>query len=220
MSSAVEELHNNIIKILDNRLIPAEYKFSFMQQIDLPGLILLLREQPTEKEDANLLRLINEETRIIGERFMLLERLILGYAKQKLVDFQLVIIGTLALVVFLVTTLMMITYRFLILPVINLSAQAENILQGAPGQDCKPSGWEEVINLAEKMNRLLHDVKSSRESATRYESAAQLLPPCGRKIHEVKKAGGAVPDGMPCAAEQSGLSSWPGWDGGRGGRRH
>jgi nitrogen-specific signal transduction histidine kinase len=178
ISSAVEELHNNIIKILDNRLIPAEYKFSFMQQIDLPGLILLLRRTAAEKEDPNLIRLINAETRIIGERFTLLERLILGYAKQKLVDFQMVIIGTLALVVFLVTTLMVITYRFLILPVINISDQSEQVRQGRQDRIYKPGGWQEVENLSDKMNGLLHDMKQARASAERYEA----LVSCARYV--------------------------------------
>lgn len=186
ISTAVEDLHNNIIKILDNSLIPAEYKFSFMQQIDLPGLILLLRRTATEKEDPNLIRLINEETRIIGERFTLLDRLILGYAKQKLVDFQMVIIGTLALVVFLVTTLMLITYRFLILPVINLSAQMENIIQGNQDRIFRSSGWEEVATLSSKMNHLLEDVKKSRSSAARYERLLSCARYAAWKIHAVK----------------------------------
>lgn len=187
ISSAVEELHNNIIKILDNRLIPAEYKFSFLQQIDLPGLILLLRRTATEKDDPNLIRLINEETRIIGERFTLLDRLILGYAKQKLVDFQMVIIGTLALVVFLVTTLMAVTYRFLILPVINLSDQSEHVLQGRQDSIFKPNGWEEVANLSEKMNRLLSDMKNTSDTAARYEALLSCSRQVAGKIHAVRK---------------------------------
>lgn len=188
VSPAVEELNNSILNILDNTLIPAEYKFSFMQQIDLPGLVLLLRRSGTDKEDDNLLRLINEETRVIGERFMLLERLILGYAKQKLVDFQLVIIGTLAVVVFLVTTLMVVTYRLLIMPVINLSVQADNILLGGQDKLQSPRGWHMVINLAEKMNRMLHEVKRSRESSNRFEQVLRCCQNVAEKIHEVKKA--------------------------------
>jgi len=186
ISSAVEELHNNIIKILDNRLIPAEYKFSFMQQIDLPGLILLLRRTAAEREDPNLIRLINAETRVIGERFTLLERLILGYAKQKLVDFQMVIIGILALVVFLVTTLMVITYRFLIVPVINISDQSEQVLQGRQDRIYKPGGWQEVESLSDKMNRLLHDMKEARAAAERYEALVSCARYVVWKIQAVK----------------------------------
>ena len=86
LSSSVEELNANIIKILNNSLIPAEYKFSFLQQIDLPGLALLLRKASSDTANTNLLQIINQETRVIGERFILFERLVLGYAKQKLVD--------------------------------------------------------------------------------------------------------------------------------------
>jgi nitrogen-specific signal transduction histidine kinase len=184
ISSAVEELHNSIITLLDNPLIPAEYKFSFMQQIDLPGLVLLLRRSGTEQEDKNLLRRIVEETRIIGERFMLLERLVLGYAKQKLVDFQAIVIGTLALVVFLVTTLLVITYRFLIQPVVNLTAQAESVLQGTSDRLYLPGGWREVSGLADRMNQLLLETGSSREAAVRLGRILQSCSLVAGKIRE------------------------------------
>lgn len=184
ISAAVEELHNSIITLLDNPLIPAEYKFSFMQQIDLPGLVLLLRRSGTEQGDKNLLRRIIEETRIIGERFMLLERLVLGYAKQKLVDFQAIVIGTLALVVFLVTTLLVITYRFLILPVGNLTAQAESVLRGTGDRFYLPGGWREVSGLADRMNQLLLETGSSREEAARLERILQSCSLVASKIRE------------------------------------
>ena len=175
VSPAVEELNNNLIKILDNKLIPAEYKFSFLQQIDLPGLILLLRKTDTEENAVNLLRRINEESRIIGERFMLFERLVLGHAKQKLVDFQSIVIGILAMVVFLVTGLIIVTYRFLIAPVINLSVQSENLISGHQDSIYRPPGWEEVSGLADKMNRLVEDLRRNKDLAERYERIGNCI---------------------------------------------
>ena len=183
LSTAVEELHANIIKILDNSLIPAEYKFSFLQQIDLPGLILLLRNAATEKEKTNTLQIINRETRVIGERFILFERLVLGYAKQKLVDFQLVIIGTLALVVFLVIILMVIMYRLLIIPVINLTSQAEEALQGRQDAIINPQGWREISQLSDKMDELLSDSLERQEKAERYSRILNTLQQVLQKIH-------------------------------------
>ncbi|MFZ5799572.1 MAG: hypothetical protein ACOY3O_14300 [Thermodesulfobacteriota bacterium] len=187
ISTAVEDLHNNIITLLDSPLIPAEYKFTFMQQIDLPGLVLLLRRFATEQDDKNLLRRIVEETRIIGERFMLLERLVLGYAKQKLVDFQAIVIGILALVVFLVTTLLVITYRLLILPVIHLGTQMENIMQGSQTQLDRPKGWGEVSALADRMNHLLQETVSSREATARLE---RILHVCRLAAGKIRGAEG------------------------------
>ncbi len=175
VSSAVEELNNNLVKILDNKLIPAEYKFSFLQQIDLPGLILLLRKTNTEKNDPNLLRRINEESRVIGERFMLFERLVLGHAKQKLVDFQSIVIGILALVVFLVTVLIVVMYRFLIAPVIDLSAQSHNLISGQQDSITSLNGWEEVSVLADKLNWLADDSRKNNELAEKYERISKCI---------------------------------------------
>lgn len=169
IAPAVEDLQQGIVKLLDSPLIPAEYKFSFMQQIDLPGLVLLLRRSGAEEQDRSLPRLINENARIIGERFMLLERLVLGYAKQKLVDFQAVVIGILALIVFLISTLLLITYRFLIMPVAGLGAQVDSVIQGHQNRIAAPGGWSEVARLADRINRLLAQAAGSRETAQRLE---------------------------------------------------
>lgn len=182
LTPAVEELHANLVGILDNRLIPAEYKVSFLQQVDLPGLIMLLRKASAEQQSLGLLRRVNEESRVIGEQFMLFERLVLGYAKQKLVDFQSVIIGILALLVFLVTLLLVITYRFLIAPVVNLSLQSRNLLSG--DQECiyPVSGWAEVENLGKDMNQLADDVAWHRLSLQRYERLCVCLHEVTKKI--------------------------------------
>lgn len=168
ISTSVEALHANIIKILDNSLIPPEYKFSFLQQIDLPGLVLLLRRASAEQENTSLLQNINQETRVIGERFILFERLVLGYAKQKLVDFQMVIIGTLALVVFLVIILMVVMYRLLIMPVISLTRQTEDIQQGRKDKICAPHGWREIAILSDQMSELLSESGKRSETIERY----------------------------------------------------
>ena len=182
VSPAIEELNNNLIKILDNKLIPTEYKFSFLQQIDLPGLILLLRKTDTQENDSNLLRRINEESRIIGERFMLFERLVLGHAKQKLVDFQSIVIGILALVVFLVTVLIVVIYRFLIAPVVDLSVQSHNLISGQQGNIQSLHGWEEVSVLAEKLNWLADDSRKNNELAENYERISKCIQGVVQKI--------------------------------------
>lgn len=178
LSAEVEQLHAHITSILDNTLIPAEYKLSFMQQIDLPGLILLLRKAASEEDNANTLQSINKETRVIGERFILFERMVLGYAKQKLVDFQLVVIGTLALVVFLVVIFMIIMYRLLMVPVMNLTNQTENVLEGKQDTIINPQGWREILLLSEKLNELMFESLERAESVER----CTRLTSCVRQV--------------------------------------
>lgn len=184
LSISVEELHANISKILNNSLIPAEYKFSFLQQIDLPGLALLLNKASSEPENTNHLQIINQETRVIGERFILFERLVLGYAKQKLVDFQLVIIGILALVIFFVSVYMLIMYRLLIKPVISLAFQSENVLEDNREKIIDPQGWQEVSVLTGKINDLLDESINSQALVDRYRRIFNCCQRVLQKINE------------------------------------
>ncbi|GAB4345155.1 MAG: hypothetical protein Kow0089_22090 [Desulfobulbaceae bacterium] len=169
IAPAVEELHNRLVGILESTVVPGEYKVSFMQQVDLPGLVLLLRKVESEGGSRSLLQRINEESRIIGERFMLFERLVLGHAKQKLVDFQSVIIGILALVLFLVTTLMILNYRMLIRPVIRLAGQSRELAAGERSEVSLPGGWDEVEGLAGVLNYFACEALKSGAQGARYE---------------------------------------------------
>jgi signal transduction histidine kinase len=184
MSTAVEELHANIVNILNNSLIPAEYKFSFLQQIDLPGLILLLRKASAEPGNPGILQLINQETRVIGERFILFERLVLGHAKQKLVDFQLVIIGILALVVFLVIIFMVTMYRLLIIPVISLRNQADEVLEGRREDIECPKSWKDIGLLSDKMHEILDESARWQERSERCAAILNTVQHMLQKIHE------------------------------------
>ena len=102
ITSEVESLNANISQILQQSIIPDEYRISFAGQVDLAGIILLLRGIGSGDQTQAKIRQLNQEIRILGERLMLFDRVIVDHVKRKLVGFQNFVIGLLAIILFIV----------------------------------------------------------------------------------------------------------------------
>ncbi|MDH5298175.1 MAG: GAF domain-containing protein, partial [Desulfobulbaceae bacterium] len=126
----VEALQTNINQIVQNAHIPDEYKLSFINQIDLPGIILLLYKGGSDQAPGEFTQELNRETRQLGERLMLFDRLLVNYAKRKVIAFQSLVIGILALSVFLMVNMLVIGHRRLATPLIELASQVREVHQG------------------------------------------------------------------------------------------
>ena len=126
----MESLHTNIGTALDNPHIPDQFKLSFANQVDLPGIILLLRQVASGHPDSAKLRQLNRETRILGERLMLFDRVIVNYVKTRVMDFQNMTIGALAIVIFLITAILLTGHRYLSVPLLELTRQVGMAIAG------------------------------------------------------------------------------------------
>ncbi|PIY21613.1 MAG: hypothetical protein COZ12_04355, partial [Deltaproteobacteria bacterium CG_4_10_14_3_um_filter_60_8] len=94
----IESLHSLLRNILEDQRIADEYKLIFINQVDLPGLVTLLNNaaaSPLQQEQrTELARRIRE----LGDQFTLFNRVVANHAKSTLVNFQTMVIGSLALV--------------------------------------------------------------------------------------------------------------------------
>ncbi len=136
----LEELNNHISRILQEDLIPAEYRLSFGNQIDLPGITLLLRNIAAGTPGAGDIRHLNQEIRLLGERLVLFDRMVVSHIRKRLVGFQSVVIGILALAVFAMINGVFLWQRRLAGPLATLHGQLRQYAAGAqvffsaPGQ--------------------------------------------------------------------------------------
>ena len=130
ITSEIENLNVNISKILQQPIIPDEYRLSFAGQVDFAGIILLLRNIGSgELTQANI-RQLNQEIRIIDERLMLFDRIIVDHVKRKLVGFQNFVIGLLAIILFVVIYILLFWHGQFAIPLIDLVKQTKEITAG------------------------------------------------------------------------------------------
>jgi signal transduction histidine kinase len=170
ISGELEKFHSRLSTFAKNPLIPAEYRINFAGQIDLSGLILALRkgDGPFNKKE---LAKVNAESRRFAERLMALDRLLVDYAKSKLIDFQNVAIGALAMVIFIVVNLLVMGQRSVVTPLLKLLQQVREISGGRRQkvslQACRAS--QEVAVLAEAFQGLIDQRMSNISEWSRLE---------------------------------------------------
>lgn len=126
----VEDLNTNISQMLQEPYIPDQYRMSFAGQVDLAGLILLLRGVAAGETDQAKLRQLSQEVRILGDRLMLFDRLIVNHVKRKLLGFQSMIIGILAIVVFIIIYVLLFWHRQTAIPLLGLLKQMQDVDTG------------------------------------------------------------------------------------------
>ncbi|MDH3360384.1 MAG: hypothetical protein OEL55_05880, partial [Desulfobulbaceae bacterium] len=153
----VEELHSKVDLIVKNANIPDEYKLSFINQIDLPGLILLLYKGADQEQIAEVIPKLNQQTRQLGNRLMLFDRLLVNHAKRRVITFQSLVIGILAISIFLIINLLIIGHRRLATPIMELAGQIRQIHQGERKDVAlsSPGSSNEITELASAFQNML-----------------------------------------------------------------
>ncbi|MFC1844595.1 ATP-binding protein [Thermodesulfobacteriota bacterium] len=130
ITNEIENLNVNISQILQQPIIPDEYRLSFAGQVDFAGIILLLRNIGTGAKTQANIRQLNQEIRILGERLMLFDRVIVDHVKRKLVGFQNFVIGLLAIILFIVIYILLFWHGQIAMPLIELVKQTKEIASG------------------------------------------------------------------------------------------
>jgi hypothetical protein len=166
VSGEVETFHASVARIMTNSSIPDEYKLAFASQVDLPGLVLLLRNVQGESIPPAEARRLNEVTRNMGERLMLFDRMVLEHAKRQVIDFQTTVIGVLALGIVGLILLLFSGYRRLAKPLLLLQRQIREVREGRRQTLSERGGWQEVRTLAAAASDLLAEIRRlEREGA-------------------------------------------------------
>jgi PAS domain S-box-containing protein len=166
ITGEVESLNVNISNILQQPEIPDEYRLSFAGQVDFAGIILLLRSIGSGDLAQAKIRQLNQEVRILGERLMLFDRVIVNHVKRKLVGFQSFVIGLLAIILFIVIYILLFWHRRIAVPLIDLVRQVNEVKTGKRADISSMRRGGEVADLASSFrNLLLQKNKTSSEIA-------------------------------------------------------
>jgi hypothetical protein len=166
IAGEVETFHANVSQIMSNPAIPDEYKLAFANQVDLPGLVLQLRNVQEEIFPPGKARRLNELTRNLGERLAFFDRMVLEHAKRQVLDFQTAVIGILALTVGGLIALLFSGHRRLAKPLFVLLRQIKEVRDGRRHAIVGSNSWHEVQSLATVVSELLAEVRRLGEKVT------------------------------------------------------
>ncbi len=186
VTGEIEKLNSNITHVLQQQIIPDEYRISFAGQVDFAGIILLLRSIGAGDQTQAKIRQLNQEIRILGERLMLFDRIIVDHVKRKLVGFQNFVIGVLAIILFVIIYLLLFWHGQIATPLIDLVKQAREITSGKRSTISLRKKSGEVAELAGSFQDLLaKETRTSTEFA-RYNRVLEMVHNVGDAVWQVQ----------------------------------
>jgi len=156
-----EQLQSRYVAMLDNRLIPSQYKLSFLQDLDLGRVVINLRNLAENSTNEDLILKIISQLRQMNKQFLQFDRIVVNDMRNRVMQYQKRALVLMGAIIFLTCFSLIILYLKSVKPLIDLAIQAEQaLLDGTPltvGKEKKSS--VEVRALITAFNYLLHKPK-------------------------------------------------------------
>jgi nitrogen-specific signal transduction histidine kinase/PAS domain-containing protein len=152
VSEEMETLHHNLTQLLDAGSVREEVKLSLVSGVDLPGIVLLLREIEAGGGDRNIGLRLSREVRTLGERLMLFDRILVNSSRERLIGYQNIIIGSSALAVAFLVGILILFHRRLLVPLWQLVDDSDQVLAGQKTDVMVSPYCKEASVLAEIIN--------------------------------------------------------------------
>ena len=156
-----EQLQSRYVAMLDNRLIPTQYKLSFLQELDLGRAVINLRNLAENPANEDLGLKIIGQLRQMNKQFLQFDRIVVNEMRDRVVQYQKTALVLMGMIISLTCFSLIMLYRKSVRPLIDLAFQAEQALADAsPLQPEKEKNNSvEVMTLIMAFNRLLQNPK-------------------------------------------------------------
>jgi len=185
MAVEMENFRQNLATLVSGAELPDGSRFAFLNQLDLSGLILLLRDTAGGHANQENLRQLQRETRILGEHLLLLDRLVGERARRSLVALQAVIIGILALAVCGLVVGLLLNFR--------RKEQGKALLRGGQPELIRAS---QLAALGELTGEVAHEINDLSNGVINYaQLLADELADCGTRLEAEKMLGQIIAAG-------------------------
>jgi len=150
----LDGLNVDLTRLLENTLVPGEYKLALINQVDLPGIALLARKVAEDPLDTKTALQLHDQLRILSDNLMQFDRVLTGQMKTRLIRFQGLAIGALTLITASVSLLILFLYQKALMPLLTLVQylQQTNLRDPLP-VDIK--ACKEIAELTEQINLMI-----------------------------------------------------------------
>jgi hypothetical protein len=167
-SREMEQLYGRYTAMLDNNLIPSQYKLSFLQKIDLEQVAIHLKNMAETPANTKLSLKILSQLRLINNQFLQFDRIVISEMKHRVMQYQKNALVLMGLIISLTGFTLIILYKKSVKPLINLAEQtSQALIDRTPLQleDEKKSSVE-VRTLITSFNQLLQATKETSSNST------------------------------------------------------
>lgn len=123
-----EKLHSRHTSMLDNHLIPSQYKLSFLQDLDLERAVINLKSLAEDPEDNALTKKIISQLRQINKQFLQFDRIIISEMRNGVMQYQKRALILMGLIIALTCFTLLILYQKSVKPLLYLTSQVNKTL--------------------------------------------------------------------------------------------
>jgi hypothetical protein len=145
----LEKFNSTLSRLQENPLVPAEFKLALVNKIDIAGMVIAIRRIVGTGSFEPESRIVQEDMRTIADHLLKYDRIIVSQARARMVNLQLVIIGSMGLFISIASFSLILLYRNSILPLLYLTKKLQQ--EEVELEDIRPvsGASREVVGLAE-----------------------------------------------------------------------
>ena len=160
VSREIQGFDGQIKKIGDDILIPEELKASFISQVDMVSLVVQLRAvQGSEKPSPQKMATLAASLRSVSGRLLKFHEVLSAYTQSLLLGLHRVVVGTLALVVFVVCSMLFFMHRYISEPILKLYRSIRNVVY----RDDEAQGRSSIKASIADLSRLVQDTADEKQ---------------------------------------------------------
>ncbi len=161
LSGAAKEFENLYARhtsMLENHLIPSQYKLSFLQDIDLEQVVINLKNLAEKPDNDDLIIKIISQLRQINKQFLQFDRIIISEMRNKIMQYQKRALILMGLIIALTCFTLVMLYQKSIKPLLDLTGQVEKSAAGGEFTTIveEKNSSVEVQALIASLNQLFH----------------------------------------------------------------
>jgi hypothetical protein len=153
-AAKVDALNSDLTRLLENSLVPGEYKLALINQVDLAGIALLARKVSENPQDRETALELHDQLRILSENLMQFDRVLSGQMKSRLVRFQGLAIGALTFIIAGVSLLVLFLYQKALIPLMSIARYLEDPDPANP-LEVDPGSCREIADLTRQVNLMI-----------------------------------------------------------------
>lgn len=165
-----EQLQSSYLAMLDNRLIPSQYKLSFLQELDVGRVVINLRNLAENTTNEDLILKIISQLRQMNKQFLQFDRIVVNEMRDKVMQYQKRALVLMGMIIILTCFSLIKLYLKSVKPLINLATQAEQALLNDTRLELEKEGKNsvEVRALITSFNQLLQRTKEESSDDLTY----------------------------------------------------
>jgi len=153
-TAKIDALNADLTRLLENSLVPGEYKLALINQVDIPGIAVLASEVAEDPDNPKIALQLHDQLRILADNLMQFDRVLSGQMKTRLVRFQGLAIGALTFIIASVSLLILFLYQKALVPLMSLVQHLQQPNLRDPLQ-VDPRACREIADLTEHINLMI-----------------------------------------------------------------